>query len=216
MEQQTFKLVSVTGINRMYKFLHVYLMQIYLPFTIGLPMFCASIGVLSPKTQEILVGVIYNPILNEMTTAIKNQGSFLNGEQIQLDNTGSFSPSLSQSVINIGFPVVQQSTLIVSSRAITALCTEVRGLRMIACASQVMAWVAQGKLQAYVSWDLNAWDIAAGMLIVKEAGGDIYDMKNEKENAGVEARDMVVTSSGGKLMRDELLNVLKKNDCLSY
>lgn len=185
-------------------------------FQAGLPMFCASIGVLSPKTKEILVGVIYNPVLNEMTTAIQNEGCHLNGKPVQFSNSSKSSPSLSQSVINIGFPVVQKSTLLVSSRAITALCTEVRGIRMIACASQVMAWVAQGKLQAYISWDLNAWDVAAGMLIVKEAGGDIYDMERGKTNAGVEARDMVVTNSEGLAMRDELLHILKENDCVSY
>lgn len=194
-------------------------------------MFCASIGVVSPVTQEILVGVIYNPALDEMTTAIQNQGCHLNG-QLLLDHTKNqeelSEPSkhdgftLDKSVINIGFPVVQKSTLLVSSRAITALCTKVRGVRMIACASQVMAWVAQGKLQAYVSWDLNAWDIAAGILIVREAGGNVCDMsKYGSDDSGdseatVETRDMVASCVGGLNMRNELLHVLKENDCLTY
>ena len=201
-----------------------------------------------------------------MTTAIHNQGCYLNGEALEAipentekkvswtssnfkninvnerdnefdygyeakaSNTKLSSSALSSAIVNVGFPVVQNKTLIASAKTISALCTKVRGIRMFACASQVMAWVAQGKLQAYVSWDLNAWDVAAGMLIVREAGGDVYDMrkykdkKNKKESgeeeqeneASVDARDMVVTSFNKKQLRDELLEILDENDCLSY
>ena len=70
---------------------------------------------------------------------------------------------------------------------------------MVACASQAMAWVAQSKLSAHFSWDLNGWDVAAGIVIVEESGGlvskmvvnDDYDGSGSR--AGVETRDMIIT-----------------------
>ena len=82
-----------------------------------------------------------------------------------------------------------------SSKAVAALATRVRGLRMIACASQVIAWVARNQMQAYVSWDLNAWDVCAGMLIVQQSGGTVLDMQTGR-NATLASRgsDPIFTS----------------------
>jgi len=102
---------------------------------------------------------------------------------------------------------------------------------MVACASQVMAWVAQGKMDAYVSWDLNAWDVAAGMVVVEESGGKVCNLV-DGTRADVRSRDMVVTCNegggvgggGGGLLQQqhssslgcELRKVLKQNDCFEY
>lgn len=89
---------------------------------------------------------------------------------------------------------------------------------MIASASQTMAWVAQGKLDAYFSWDLNAWDIAAGVVIVEESGGLVSDF--DGAIADVSSRDLIITSrpNNGEegILRDELIAVLKENDCIEY
>ena len=89
---------------------------------------------------------------------------------------------------------------------------------MIASASQTMAWVAQNKLNAYFSWDLNAWDVAAGLVIVEESGGMISNM--DGSNADISSRDMIITScpNNGEegVLRDELIRVLKENDCIDY
>jgi len=197
-------------------------------FQAGLPMFCVSIGVVSltgggsdggEDGPVVVAGVIYNPILNEMVCAVRNRGCYLNGERLKpRSNSGSDSDDsleLNQALINVGFPVSSESTLRASSSAVAALATKVRGLRMIASASQVMSWVAQGKFSAYVSWDLNAWDVAAGMVIVEESGGFVSNFDGRR--ADISSRDLVVTtSSGGSGLSDEILCILKENDCLQY
>jgi fructose-1,6-bisphosphatase/inositol monophosphatase family enzyme len=90
---------------------------------------------------------------------------------------------------------------------------------MVACASQAMAWVAHSKFASYFSWDLNAWDVAAGVVIVEESGGLCSNFDGTKAN--ISSRDMIITrcpdrSGEEGLLRDELIQVLKDNDCLQY
>lgn len=208
-------------------------------FQAGLPIYAMSIGVVAlPRTSsasqepEVVAGVIYNPALGEMTSAVRGRGCYVNNlrinpkpkHQIQDYDSQDSSPRrttsiLSQSLINVGFPISKESTLQASSKAMSALSTRVRGLRMIACASQAMAWVAQSKFNAYFSWDLNGWDVAAGIVIVEESGGMVSRME-DGGRAGVETRDIVITScervGEEGLLRDELIGVLKENDCLEY
>ena len=182
-------------------------------FQAGLPLFCTSIGVvsLSQKSEpEIVVGVIYNPILDEMMCAVKGRGAYLNGKRIHIEQT---HPKLEESLVNVGFPAVKESALEASSRAVAALATNVRGLRMIACASQVLAWVARDQFQVYISWDLNAWDICAGMLIVRESGGAIVDFNGSP--ASISSRDMIFTSQTGEL-GETLRQILDQHGCLEY
>lgn len=188
----------------------------------GLPMFCASIGVVAYNSTsgkfEIKVGVIYNPVLDEMTSAVAGQGAFVNGKRLVTTpniTTDSTTMALNESVVNVGFPVVKESTLRASSKAVAALATKVRGLRMIACASQVVAWVARNNMQCYVSWDLNAWDVCAGMLIARESGGTVVDFDGKE--ATIESRDLIFTSpQAGMALAEEIRQVLKDNDCLDY
>lgn len=207
-------------------------------FQAGLPIYAMSIGVVvlpssSFSSPEVVAGVIYNPTLGEMTSAVRGRGCYLNNRRIQppqsqQDDLPPRTTILNQSLINVGFPISKESTLLASSKAVTALATKVRGLRMVACASQAMAWVAQSKLSAYFSWDLNGWDVAAGIVIVEESGGLVSKMVVEEgedgcssSRAGVETRDMIITCPCERkgeegLLRDELMEVLKENDCLEY
>jgi len=152
-----------------------------------------------------------------MTSAVAGRGAYLNGKRIQIPSTETTTTRipLEESVVNVGFPVVKESTLLASSKAVAALATRVRGLRMIACASQVVAWVARNQLQAYVSWDLNAWDVCAGMLIVQESGGSLVDFNGT--NATISSRDLIFTSPhAGMELAEELRQVLEEHDCLNY
>jgi myo-inositol-1(or 4)-monophosphatase len=159
--------------------------------------------------------------LGEMTAAVRGRGCYLNNQRINHKNDGiqkSQTSILNQSLINVGFPIAKESTLLASSRAVTALATKVRGLRMIASASQTMAWVAQGKLNAYVSWDLNAWDIAAGVVIVEESGGLVSNF--DGSSADISSRDMIITCcpqvGQEGMLRDELIAVLTENNCIDF
>lgn len=201
-------------------------------FQAGLPIYAMSIGVVSlvGNIPEVVAGVIYNPTLGEMTSAVRGRGCYLNNKRINPNpttknddkNTEQTPPRqsiLSESLINVGFPVCKESTLLASSRAVTALATQVRGLRMVACASQAMAWVAHSKFAAYFSWDLNAWDIAAGMVIVEESGGRVDNFDGSR--ADVASRDMIISCRPERegeegVLRDELIRVLEDNDCVEY
>ena len=188
-------------------------------FQAGLPMFCVSIGIVAidEHNEPVVVGgVIYNCVLNEMVSAVKGRGCYINGEKMK---PRAASSDLKQALINVGFPVSSEGTLRASSRAVAALATKVRGVRMIASASQVMSWVAQGKLNSYVSWDLNSWDIAAGMVIVEEAGGFISNFEGAK--AMITDRDLIVTckqddDSDNAPLSKQILDILTENDCLKY
>ena len=87
---------------------------------------------------------------------------------------------------------------------------------MIASASQTMVWVAQGKLNTYFSWDLNAWDVAGGVVIVEESNGLVCNFDGSK--ADILSRDMIITScpNNGEegVLRDELLAVLEEINCI--
>ena len=193
-------------------------------FQAGLPIYAMSIGVVSlaGNTPQVVAGVIYNPRLQEMTSAVIGRGCYLNNKRINPKPNTQQQPResiLNQSLINVGFPICKESTLLVSSRAVTALATKVRGLRMVACASQAMAWVAHSTFSSYFSWDLNAWDIAAGMIIVEESGGLVSNFNGTK--ADITSRDMIITSCPENvgeegLLRDELIQVLRDNDCVEY
>lgn len=190
-------------------------------FQAGLPLYCVSVGVLSPSTGEVVVGLVYNPALDEMTSAVRGRGLVVDGVPLNASSSSTSTLALSESVVNVGFPVAGgETTLRLSSRAVAVLRSRVRGLRMIASAAQVMAWVARGNLQAYVSWDLNAWDVAAGTLLVREAGGSVRDLNRRDDDdreAGLECRDLCVTSANaGTRTRDELLSVLRDHDCVRY
>jgi myo-inositol-1(or 4)-monophosphatase len=189
-------------------------------FQAGLPMFCVSIGIVSLESDApvVVAGVIYNPVLQEMVTAVRNRGCYLNGHKL---HSKSAPPDLKQALVNIGFPISSPATLKASSTAVAAMATKVRGLRMIASASQVMSWVAQGKLTAYVSWDLNAWDVAAGMVIVEEAGGFVANFEGKR--AGIQDRDLIVTCKedeggpgGGHFVSGQIQRILEENNCCWY
>jgi len=197
-------------------------------FQAGLPMFCCSIGVVSLEDggPTVVAGVIYNPILDEMMSAVKGRGCYFNGDRVVINKDYDMllkadekcGVKLNEALVNVGFPVAGgDKTLEVSSKSIASLSTKVRGLRMIACASQVMCWVAQGKIDAYVSWDLNAWDIAAGMIIVEESGGILRNFDGTV--ADVSSRDMIVSrNERGSIhsLNEELRLVLAANGCLEY
>jgi 3'-phosphoadenosine 5'-phosphosulfate (PAPS) 3'-phosphatase len=80
-----------------------------------------------------------------------------------------------------------------------------------------MSWVAQGKFTAYVSWDLNAWDVAAGMVAVEEAGGFVANFDGKR--ATIKDRDLIVTckeEGGRNFVNYQVQKVLEENDCTWY
>ena len=147
-----------------------------LNFLHGIPQFCVSLAL--KKGDEIIAGVIFNPILDELYWAEKGTGTFLNQRRIRV----SGRRHLDEAVIAIGTPYRHQvdATTVNYSR----LAGKVAGMRRFGSAALDLAYVAAGKFEACFATNLKPWDLAAGILMVKESGGYICDVKGGQDILG--------------------------------
>ncbi|XP_029169753.1 inositol monophosphatase 1-like [Nylanderia fulva] len=139
-------------------------------FVHGLPHTCISVALLINKTTEI--GIVYNPILNQLFTARKGQGAFLNGAPIHVSNRKELNKSLL--LVEIGTSRDPEKVEIILQN-VKILIPRVHGLRSFGSAALDICMVALGGADAYFEFGIHAWDIAAGDLIVREAGGVSID-----------------------------------------
>ena len=136
-------------------------------FIHGIPAFATSIGL--EQRGEIVAGVIYNPATNELFTAEKGRGAYLDGRRIRV----SGRTSLADTVIACGLPHKARSDLGQFRKELSCIQDKVAGLRRFGAASLDLAWVAAGRIDGFWERGLSAWDIAAGIIMVREAGGII-------------------------------------------
>jgi myo-inositol-1(or 4)-monophosphatase len=147
----------------------------------------------------VMVGVIYDCHRDELFTAVRGKGAFLNGRQIRIGE----QDVLGDAVVAMGSPPGEES-MAMSMRGVNALMPKVRTIRMLGSAALMLAWVACGRLTAYWEYDLSSWDIAAGALLVTEAGGRFTDLTG----AEYSLRTRKICASNGKI-HDALLAVLR-------
>ena len=142
-------------------------------FAHGLPLFCVSIGVFSVEFQQVVAGVVYNPFLNEMFTAARGTGAFLNETPIRVSSLDDIGVSL----IATGFPYDKATSENNNLKEFNRIITRIQGIRRMGSAAIDQSYVACGRLDGYWEAKLNSWDMAAGSLIVEEAGGRVtrYD-----------------------------------------
>ncbi|MFD1265904.1 inositol monophosphatase family protein [Paenibacillus motobuensis] len=167
-------------------------------FVQGYPFFCVSIAL--AYRGEVIIGVIYDPIRDEMFVAEKGKGAYVHGNPTRVSRDGK----LADSVLAVGFNPDREVALPVNMKGIAALSDRTRSLRAAGSAALHLAYVAAGRLSGYYEVGLNAWDIAAGALLVKESGGIVTDTVGNPYDIGV--RRLVATN--GKI-HQELLDVLK-------
>lgn len=168
-------------------------------FVHGMPLCMPSIA--CAYKGEVVVGVIYDCHRDELFTAIKGRGAFLNGERIhvgQQDNIGD-------AIVAMGSPPGEES-MEASIKGVAALMPKVRTLRFLGSAAIMLAWVANGRLTCYWEYDLSSWDIAAGALLVMEAGGRFTDL----DGNDFDLRSRKMCASNG-LVHDEVLRVLQED-----
>ncbi|XP_018400060.1 PREDICTED: inositol monophosphatase 1 [Cyphomyrmex costatus] len=139
-------------------------------FVHGLPYTCISVALLINKITEI--GIVYNPILEQLFTARKGQGAFLNGAPIHVSNEKELRKALI--MVEMGTSRNREKLEVVLQN-ITILTTYVHGIRSFGAAALNMCMVALGGADASFEFGIHAWDIAAGDLIVREAGGVSID-----------------------------------------
>jgi myo-inositol-1(or 4)-monophosphatase len=139
-------------------------------FVHGLPLVAISIALLINKT--VVIGIIYNPMLDQMFTAKLGEGAFLNGDQIRVSGQEDLGKSLVCSEVGTSKDP-EKNRVVVSN--LTRLIGNVHGLRALGSAALNMASVAASYTDAYYEFGIHAWDISAGDLIVREAGGCVLD-----------------------------------------
>jgi myo-inositol-1(or 4)-monophosphatase len=134
-------------------------------FLFGTPLW--GVNVALAREGEVVAGVTWLPVLNEMYVAAKGEGAWLNGQRIRV----STRHRLVDSVLACGIPFAGKPDHPVFAREMALLSSAVAGIRRTGACSVDMAYVAAGRWDAYWERSLNAWDMAPGVILVREAGG---------------------------------------------
>lgn len=160
----------------------------------GYPVFCISIAL--EQAGESVVGVVYNPNTKELFTAIRGRGAFLNGKPVQVSSVRK----LRESLLSTGFPPHLDRRLAGHIRHFEKFLRAAHGVRRAGSAAMDLCYVAAGHCEAFYELKLSPWDVAAGALIVREAGGTVthYDGSPYRIYAG----DIV--ASNGRIHREVL------------
>jgi myo-inositol-1(or 4)-monophosphatase len=140
-------------------------------FAHGYPRFCVSIGV--ERHDEREVGVVYDPLLDELYTAIRGEGAQLNGRTLRV----SAEPDFGNSLLATGFAYDIRKTMEDNLNHFAHVIKQARAVRRDGSAALDLCYVAAGRFDGFWEMKLQPWDVAAGLLIVEEAGGTISDMR---------------------------------------
>ncbi len=138
-------------------------------FANGIPLCCVSIGL--EKAGEMIMGSVYNPILNELFFAEKGKGATLNNKKISV----SRKTTVASSCLVTGFPYTYVDSPNGPLEVFEKLIKQGIAVRRLGSAAMDLCWVAAGRFDGFYEHSLHAWDSAAGFLIVQEAGGKVTD-----------------------------------------
>lgn len=170
-------------------------------FVNGLPHTAISVGVYIDKKP--FIGIVYNPILDELYEAKIGEGSFLNGNKLNVSDESE----LEKALISTGFPYTSGTCeddlndVIKRMKDILPLCQDIRRL---GSAALDLCYVARGTYEGYYEMNLKAWDVSAGILILTEAGGKISNIDGDFYTL---FEDKYIVASNGKI-HDELIKNL--------
>ena len=145
-------------------------------FLHGVPQWCISIALEARRPDggtEITAGLVYNPVVDEMFWAERGGGAFLNERRLRVAARREIKDALFAT--GIPFAAVAAPHRLAFARTLSTLMPQVAGIRRFGAAALDLAWVAAGRYDGYWELGLKPWDMAAGMLIVREAGGFVTD-----------------------------------------
>ena len=168
-------------------------------FLHGIPQFAISIAL--EREGAVVAGLVYNPASEEMFIAEKGKGAFMNEQRIR----AAGRKRLADAVIACGLPHIGRGDLALARAETGAMQEHVAGLRRFGAAALDLAWVAAGRLDGYWERDIKPWDMAAGLILVREAGGFVTDSEG--------GEDMFKTGhivAGNDPIHKEVLRVLKE------
>lgn len=141
-------------------------------FAQGIPVFAVSIAL--QYKGESVVGVVLAPFLNELFTAVKGQGAFLNGQLIHV----SQKPDLNSSLVCTGFPYDHGTNPDNNTDNVARVLPHCRDIRRMGAASYDLCCVGAGFFDGFWEFDLKAWDLAAAQIVIEEAGGIVYHFRS--------------------------------------
>ena len=144
-------------------------------FIHGLPVFSVSIGLAQGKTP--IAGVVHDPNRNECFSAWRGGGAYCNDVKLSV----SPNTTLGESLIATGFPYYSFDKMSKYLHILESLMQKTHGLRRMGSAAIDLAYVAAGRFEAFYEYNLNSWDMAAGVLLVREAGGIVTDFEGGNE-----------------------------------
>ena len=165
----------------------------------GFPVYCVSIALID--SSKPIAACIYNPNLDECFTAEKDEGAFLNGHLIKPSHTARLDDAL----LATGFPYDIRESVENNLHEFASFAIVARAIRRAGSAALDLAYTACGRFDGYWEFKLSPWDIAAGVLIVEEAGGKITNWSGQK----CEISKGEVLASNGKI-HEEMLGILRK------
>ena len=168
-------------------------------FIHGLPVYSVSIAL--QEYDELVIGVVYEINLHECFYAWKSSPAFLNGKVIKVSNSATIGDSL----LATGFPYYDFSKQPAYIALFTELMKSCHGLRRLGSAAVDLAYTACGRFDGYYEYNLNPWDVAAGILIVRQAGGDVMNFNGGEEC--LKSRELLATN--GKITADMLETIQK-------
>lgn len=142
-------------------------------FIHGVSPFCISIAL--RDTDKLVLGVIYDPMQKECFYAWESGGAWLNGQQIKVSD----KKKLNESLIATGFPYTDFSLINEYMASLRSFMTKTHGVRRLGSAAMDLAYVACGRYDAFYEYHLKPWDVAAGSVLIKEAGGKVCDFRGE-------------------------------------
>ena len=167
-------------------------------FLHGIPHFAISIGL--EHDDEIICGIVYDPIKDEMFVAEKGNGSYLNNQRMRVSSRSK----LKDCIVFTGGPKFDSKNKELALEEYKKFSSKILiPIRKLGSASLDMAYVAAGRCDGFWQRNLNHWDIAAGIILVKEAGGFVTDFKGE--NQYIENKTILVTNSK---INKEMIEVL--------
>ena len=139
-------------------------------FLHSIPLFCISVGL--ERDGQMVAGVIFNPITDELYTAEKGKGAFLNDHRLRV----AARTTLADCVVSTGIPHRGRDQHPRFLREMERVMKEVAGIRRTGSAALDLAWTAAGRFDGYWEYGIKPWDMAAGIVICREAGGFVTDI----------------------------------------
>jgi myo-inositol-1(or 4)-monophosphatase len=175
-------------------------------FAHGFPQFCVSLGLeqrpadlKSGQDGTLVAAVIYDPLRDELFTAERGRGAELNGKPLRVSRTAE----LAESLVSTGFPS-RKRHLSPNIHFYQEFTLRSHGVRRAGSAALDLAYVAAGRMEAFWEFNLNPWDTAAGILLVKEAGGRVTDFSGA--HFRLDSRE-ILASNG--LIHEELVKLFQ-------